>query len=94
MYEKYGISARIAYNWRDEFLTQANQGQWRNPFYVGEYYQVDVSVGYTLDDHLSFALEGINITGEDVRWHGRSEKQLVRLEDQSPRYAIGARYKF
>jgi TonB-dependent receptor len=94
MYEKYGISARLAYNWRDEFLTQANQGQWRNPFYVGEYYQLDMSLGYTLNEHLSFALEGINITGEDVRWHGRSEKQLVRLEDQSPRYAIGARYKF
>jgi TonB-dependent receptor len=94
MYEKYGISARIAFNWRDEFLTLANQGQWRNPFYVDEYWQLDLSVGYTLNEHLSFALEGINITGEDVRWHGRSEKQLVRLEDQSARYALGARYKF
>lgn len=94
MYEKYGISARLAFNWRDEFLTQSNQGQWRNPFYVGEYWQLDASVGYTLDEHLSFVLEGINLTGEDVRWHGRSEKQLVKLEDQSARYAIGARYKF
>ncbi|HEY6642750.1 TonB-dependent receptor [Povalibacter sp.] len=94
MYEKYGISARIAYNWRDEFLTQANQGQWRNPFYVDEYYQIDASVGYTLNEHLSFVLEGVNLTGEDVRLHGRSSKQLVRLEDQSARYAIGARYKF
>ena len=36
----------------------------------------------------------VNLTGEDVRWHGRSEKQLWRLEDQGARYALGARYKF
>jgi hypothetical protein len=29
-----------------------------------------------------------------VRWHGRSDKQLWRLEDQGARYALGARYKF
>ncbi|HEY5809759.1 MAG TPA: TonB-dependent receptor, partial [Povalibacter sp.] len=94
MYEKYGISARIAYNWRDEFLQAANQGAWRNPIYVDEYDQIDVSVGYNVTDSLSLQVEGINITGEDVRWHARSNKQLWRLEDQSPRYAFGARYKF
>jgi len=29
-----------------------------------------------------------------VRWHGRSDKQMWRLEDLGPRYALGARYKF
>ena len=46
------------------------------------------------NDSLSFQLEAVNLTGEDVRWHARSEKQVVRLEDQQPRYAVGARYKF
>jgi len=40
------------------------------------------------------SFEAINLTGEDVRWHGRSSLQLWRLEDQGPRYAVGARYKF
>ena len=39
-------------------------------------------------------LEAINLTGEDVRWHGRSVNQVWRVEDQGPRYAVGARYKF
>jgi len=39
-------------------------------------------------------LEGLNLTEEDVRWHGRSKKQLWLLEDQGARYSIGARYKF
>jgi TonB-dependent receptor len=94
MYEKFGISARLAWNWRDEFLSAANLGNSRNPRYVEAYQQFDFSVGYDLNDHLSVSLEAINITGEDIRWHGRSDNQMFRLEDQSARYALGARYKF
>jgi TonB-dependent receptor len=94
MYEKYGWSARLAWNWRDEYLILANQGGSRNPFYVEAYDQFDLAVNYAFNDHLSVGVEAINITGEDVRWHARSEAQLVRLVDQSPRYAVGVRYKF
>ena len=95
MYEKYGLTARLAYNWRDKFLAATNQhGSSLNPFYVEDYQQFDLNVGYDFTDNLSVALEVINLTGEDVRWHARSEKQLVKLEDQNPRYAIGVRYKF
>jgi TonB-dependent receptor len=94
MFEKYGLSARLAYNWRDEFLTSVNNGNWRNPIYVEAYDQIDLSVGYDISDHLAVSFEAINLTGEDSRWHGRSVNQLVRLEDQGARYALGARYKF
>jgi TonB-dependent receptor len=95
MYENYGITARLAYNWRDEFLAATNQnGSNTNPYYVEAYDQIDLSVGYQFNDSLSFQVEAVNLTGEDVRWHGRSEKQVVRLEDQQPRYAVGVRYKF
>jgi TonB-dependent receptor len=95
MFEKFGFSARLAYNWRDEFLTQTNVGGGnRNPLFVEAYDQIDLSLGYDINDHLSVSFEGINLTGEDVRWHARSVKQVYRLEDQDPRYAVGARYKF
>ena len=94
MFEKFGLSARLAYNWRDEFLNSVNQGGWRNPIFVEAYDQIDLSVGYDINDHLAVSFEAINLTGEDVRWHGRSENQLWRLEDQGSRYALGARYKF
>ena len=58
------------------------------------YQQFDLNVGYDFNDHLSMTFEAINLTGEDIRIHGRSELQLFRLEDQFARYAIGARYKF
>ncbi|MET0582008.1 MAG: TonB-dependent receptor, partial [Pseudoxanthomonas sp.] len=94
MYEKYGWSVRLAWNWRDEYLILANQGGSRNPYYVEEYEQWDLSVNYALDDHWSFGLEAINLTGEDVRWHARTDEQIVKLADQSPRYMLGVRYKF
>lgn len=95
MYEKFGFSARLAYNWRDEFLSATNQnGSNSNPIYVEEYDQLDLSLGYDFNGSLSIAFEAINLTGEDVRWHARSKKQIVRLEDQSARYALGLRYKF
>jgi len=94
MFEKYGLSARLAWNWRDEFLSAVNQGNSRNPRYTEEYQQFDLSVGYDFNDHLSVTFEAINLTGEDIRIHGRSDLQLFRLEDQFARYAIGARYKF
>ncbi len=94
MYEKYGWSVRLAWNWRDEYLILANQGASRNPYYVEEYEQWDLSVNYALNDHWSFGLEAINLTGEDVRWHARTDEQIVKLADQSPRYMLGVRYKF
>ena len=94
MYEKFGFTARLAWNWRDEFLLSANNGGSRNPRYVEAYTQFDLSVGYELSDNLSVSFDAINLTGEDIRWHGRSDNQMIRLEDQTPRYAVGARYKF
>ena len=95
MYENYGISARLAYNWRDEYLILANQnGSNTNPYYVEAYEQLDLSVSYYFTEDLSVGLEAINLTGEDVRWHARSEKQMVKLIDQSPRYMLGVRYNF
>ena len=94
MYEKYGWSVRLAWNWRDEYLILANQGTSRNPYYVEAYDQWDLSVNYALNEHWSFGLEAINLTGEDVRWHARTDQQIMKLADQSPRYMLGARYRF
>jgi TonB-dependent receptor len=94
MYEKYNITARLAWNWRDEYLANANIGNNRNPLYVEAYDQIDVSVGYDFNDNLALSFEVLNLTEEDVRWHGRSDNQVWFVEDQGARYSLGARYKF
>jgi TonB-dependent receptor len=94
IYEKYGFSARLAANWRDEFLSRINGGGSRNPEYTEAYTQWDMSISYDVLDNLSVSLEGINITGENVRKHARSINQLVSLSDDDARYQLGARYSF
>ena len=93
IYEQYGFSGRVSYNWRDEFLdSTAVTGN--EPQYTEEYSQIDMSVSYEIIDDLFVSLEGINITGEDQRQHGRSSAQLTRLEILGARYALGVRYSF
>jgi TonB-dependent receptor len=93
MYEKDALQARIAYNWRDEFLN--NQARYQNePEFVEAYSQIDFNVSYQVNDELAVFFEGINITEEDSRSHGRSVTQLWNMEEQGARYAFGARYTF
>jgi TonB-dependent receptor len=94
MFEKFGLSARVAYNWRDEFLRDINRGNSKNPGYVEAYQQIDMNVGYQINDHLAVSFEAINLTGEDTRVHGRSVLQTWEVAELGPRYALGARYKF
>ncbi|WJG09538.1 TonB-dependent receptor [Aliiglaciecola sp. LCG003] len=94
MYEKDGFQARIALNWRDEYLAEVNKGSSNNPRYVEAYTQLDVNVSYDINEDFTVFFEGLNITEEDIREHGRNTTQLWYLTDLGARYQLGARYKF
>ena len=94
-YDKNGIQARLAYNWREEFLDSTNQGSKQEPIYVEDYGQLDLSVSYTMmDDRLTIFGEAINLTDEEVRKHGRTERALWSYTEGGARYALGVRYSF
>ncbi|MCB9961306.1 MAG: TonB-dependent receptor [Hyphomonas sp.] len=94
IYEKYGWSARLSYNWRDTFLSATNQTGDRSGIYVEDYGQYDLSVSYDLTDRLSLSFEGINLTGEDQRMYHRVPAEVYYVYELSPRYVFGARYRF
>ncbi|MDO3387141.1 TonB-dependent receptor [Gilvimarinus sp. SDUM040013] len=94
MYENYGFQVRLAYNWRDEYLNETNRGGFGNPRYIEAYSQIDLNVSYEIIDGLSLSFEGINITGENSRSHGRNEAMMWDMYDLAPRYQVGARYTF
>jgi TonB-dependent receptor len=94
-YDKNGIQARLAYNWREEFLDDTVQDNKQEPIYVEDYGQLDLSVSYTMmDDRLTIFGEAINLTDEEVRKHGRSERMLWSYTQGGARYALGVRYSF
>lgn len=93
IYENGDLQARIAYNWRDEFLNSANVGG-NEPEFTEEYQQVDFSVGYNITEYWTVSLEGINIFEEDIRRFGRTTNQFRSLEIYGARYALSTRYTF
>ncbi len=93
MYEKNAIEARVAYNWRDEFLNRTGAGA-NNPGYIEAYSQIDANVTYHFTDNLAVSFEAINLTGEDRREHARNKNMLWGYDDLGARYQLGARYSF
>ena len=89
-YDKNGFQIRLAYNWRDQFL--ASPG--RDPRFVEEYFQFDLNASYEVNDNFSVFIEGINLTEEHQRIHGRSKYQVREYSVGHARYNLGARYSF
>lgn len=63
MYERDRWSARIAYNWRDRFLSSVANfvGVGAVPIYTKAYGWLDASLTWRVDDKTSIALEGSNL---------------------------------
>ncbi|PCK08277.1 MAG: TonB-dependent receptor [Alteromonadaceae bacterium] len=92
-YENDLFSARIVYNWRDEFLDNAAVNS-NEPQFTEEFEQVDFNVSFNVTESFSVSLEGINIFEEDKRQYGRTTRQVKELQILGARYALGARYTF
>ena len=94
-YDKEGLQARVAYNWRDDFLASTIDGNGeRNPIYVEAYGQWDLSLSYDFSENLTMFAEGINVTDEYTRSYGRHENMVIAAVQQAPRYNLGVRYRF
>jgi TonB-dependent receptor len=91
-YDKHGIQARVAYNWRDKFL--ASSGAGRNPSYVEAYGQVDGSASYEFRKGYTVFVEGINLTGSSRRGHQRSVNNVTFVSPGYARYLAGVRVSF
>lgn len=94
IYEKHGISARLAYNWRDKFLSGINRQDSRNPEFTAPFGQLDASISYEITPQIAITLEGINLTETAVRTYARNEKELWYAQELDRRFLLGARFKF
>ena len=96
-YDKGGLQARIAYNWRDAFLNERRvNGDLTAPIYTDEYYQIDFNISYEVPavEGLTVFIEGINITDEYVTSYGRKQELIYNITQTGSRYGLGVRYNF
>lgn len=61
MYEKYGISARLAYNWRSNYLLTTSAANVAAPVWSEDYGQADGSVLYTLNPQVKVGMQVTNL---------------------------------
>jgi len=89
-YDKGGIQARLAYNWRDQFLA----GTGPNPTWVDAYGQLDGSASWEFKPGFTVFVEGINLTNESRKVHQRSENNATYVAPGYARYDVGVRWAF
>lgn len=89
-YDKNGIQARIAWDWRAKFLN----GGGPNPTYTESYNQLDASASWEFRKNMSVFFEGINLTNSSQRQHQRSTRNVTYVSPGSARYAAGVRVNF
>jgi TonB-dependent receptor len=97
-YDKHGFEARVAANWRDEYLLQFGQNQNNSAFgaeptFVNSSLQIDVSTSYNITEQLNVYFEALNVTNETLSTHGRFDNQMLDVWAYGRRYAIGARFR-
>ncbi len=90
-YDKGAWQARVAYNWRDEFLNGTRNN---SPHYTEEFGQWDLRVNWLATDNLNVFIEGINVTDESQRIYNRYPNQFTDANQFGARWNIGARYRF
>ena len=91
-FENEYISARVAWNWRDEYLLAFDGNG--SPVFFEDYDQIDVNLTWYATDNLDVFFEGLNITEETIRQYVRYSEQFDFGAQYGARYNIGARYSF
>lgn len=104
IYEKYGVSGRLAYNWRSNFVDSYNAGGTQaSSIVVAPTGQLDFSGNYALTKNLTITFDATNIT--DRVYHDRFEglnSATPAIYSSTPRdtrtydrtFQVGGRFRF
>jgi TonB-dependent receptor len=94
-WENSTFSARVAYNYRDEFLVFSRSLAQGLPVYREDFGALDFSMNYRVPKtRLSFQLEGTNLGDEETVDYAGVAERLVSQHVSGRRFALGFRYRF
>jgi len=92
-YEKYGVQARVAYTYRDNFL-QVASGRNGEPEYFDAYGQLDVSLSYDVGKHFTVFADAINLNNAKEFIYSVSEDRTKEYRKTGRRVSAGVRVRF
>jgi len=92
-YEKFGLAARVSYNWRSDYLRACRSDQAR-PRNRSAYGQLDFNLGYDVTPNFQLYVQGVNVTNARVDEWSAIEDRFLMLQDTGARYNFGVRATF
>ncbi|MDO6694203.1 TonB-dependent receptor [Aliiglaciecola sp. 3_MG-2023] len=96
-YEKYGLSARMRYTWREAYRStdfgSTSSFPWGFPVVQEDRGQLNASVSYDLTEQLNIGIEAVNLTESEVEQSCVSEGALLCFQGLTDRrITVGASY--
>ncbi|MEM9837641.1 MAG: TonB-dependent receptor [Pseudomonadota bacterium] len=102
-YEKYGLSVRVRYTWREGFRTQdfgggantSGSSTFSFPVNTLDRGQLNASIIYNITDNFNVGIEAVNLTEEEIFQHCVAETgPLCFAGYPDRRIAFGATYRY
>lgn len=89
-YEKFGLNARLAYNYRTDFLSQVR--------FLGVFQDasssLDASISYDITDRVTVDFDAVNLLRTEQVLYGTFEESLQSLSVNDRRFVLGLRARF
>ncbi len=95
LYDKYGINARVAYNWRDKYLDSISEvGAESLPIYFKSYGTLDASISYDITKQFSVTLDGQNLLDTVNKSYQGEPRYLRNYQINDRRFSVRLRALF
>lgn len=98
-YEKFGLSARARYTWRDAYRStdfgSTSSFPWGFPVVQDARGQLNASISYDVNEHLNIGVEAVNLTESEVKQYCVNEGALLCFQGLTDRrITFGGSYTF
>ena len=98
-YEKYGLSARARYTWREAYRSEdfgsTTSFPWGFPVVQEDRGQLNASISYDINEQFNIGIEGVNLTESDITQSCVNEGGLLCYQGLTERrITVGASYRF
>ena len=91
-YEKYGLSARVSYQWRSHWLDTL--GGLGSGEYRAAYENLDVTLRYAVTENFTLYADLANLTNETYVAYAGSLSHPTEVERIGSRYLFGVRFSY
>lgn len=88
LYQRGPVEARLAYNWREQWLLTTHDGDGKGSVWNGDFGQLDASIFVRINEHFQVGLEGNNLTNTTQKLLVGPYKYTLEADSNTPAYNV------